>query len=154
MTLLALNRRMGTRKRESRRVMIERGRRPAVDSVAGFAVRREAACDMVRECHAEKIALVAAVAVGGQAGEVGRPLLVTGEAVLNCVPADEREKAVVESRRSPADVDYVVAGLALSRETRLDVIRLGCGLVVLRVTGDAGDIDRREVQTRISGVAA
>jgi hypothetical protein len=109
---------------------------------------------VIREAHAHEIALVAAVTVGGESGEILRPLFMTGEAVGDRVAGDEGEEAVVEICRAPAHIDDVVTLLALRRKTRLCVVRLRRRHEVLLVTGHAGNADRRKVQPRITGMAA
>lgn len=67
---------------------------------------------------------------------------------------NKREEAVIEVCRSPAHVDNIVTSLALRREACLHVIRGRGGIVILRVTCNARYTYRREVQSRISGMAA
>ena len=132
----ARDRRVLARQWKLRRIVIERRSQPLGGVVAGLAGLREAGRDVVRRRRFLIIRQVARDAGGRQRRvlAVGMALRAGGRRVL----AGEREfsRAVIEGRSEP--LNGVVAGLAGLRESRGDVVRIGCCGEVLRMAADAG----------------
>lgn len=150
----ALDRSVGAGQGKSCRSVIKGGRAPSVDRVASLAVRRESARYVIRESHAHEIRFVAAVTISRKAREIRRPLLVADEAILDCVPSDEREDVVIEVCRAPADVYDVVALLASCREPRLNMVGLHSRVIVFSMAGNTRDVNRREIKPGVARVTA
>lgn len=140
--------------REAGSGVIKRGLGPSVYRVTCLTVRREITRHVIGEGDVHVISLVAAVTACREAAEIGCALSMTRETVRDSMTCNKREEVMIEICRAPADIDYVVTVLALSRESRLNMVRRRGRVILRRVAGYACHSNGREVQPRITGVTA
>lgn len=126
-------------------VLPEIGRFPArVGGVTRLAVGRKTRLYVVRVDRSLKVLLVAADAVGGDVRVVVAN--VTTGTVVDGMAFGQGKEVVVETIRDPGKGIHVMALRTIGGESDLGVIRLGRGLEVFLVAGDACRIDGVEAQ--------
>jgi len=124
--------------REAHRVVVKSRRLPGARGVAHLTVLREASGDVIRIGRGLKILQVA-----GDTSRAGQVVVVVDVAVEADtrrigvrIGQREANRVVVKGRRLPSARG--VALLTILREASGDVIRIGRGLKILQVAGDAG----------------
>ena len=148
--LRALQRRVRTGQRESRRGVVEGRSSPCRSRVALLAGRREARLDVVRIGGAIEVLHMARGAIGRRSDELPIDMaLRTRHAHVRAGQREFRESVVIESRRIPRA--GVMARLASGREAGLRVRRV-VGLIKVRHVAAVASRRRIvELPTRVAG---
>jgi hypothetical protein len=127
--------RMGTGQRKRSLVMVKRRRYPRRGVMAQLALLRNARLHVIRRCCVVEVLRMAGITIGRCVREL--PINMAKIAGYGRVSAGEGESALamIETGGDPSGCR--VAGLALLRETSLNVIRIRGPVVVLRVAAVA-----------------